>query len=393
MLLKKRFVKLKNLCEQIRGVSYTPKDVRDTPAEGYLPVLRANNIQDKITLDDLVYVNHKKIGAEQLLKEGDILICASSGSKKIVGKAVMVHNLTIQPASFGAFCKIVRPTKIYAPYLAHFFNSSYYRNTISHTALGANINNIRNEHINNLDIPYPDQTEQKRIAERLDKVQELIALQKEQLKKLDDLIKSRFIDLFGNPITNPKGWPLYALHEIATLNPSRSNMPEHTLVSFIPMDAVSTDGYILYQKSGSYASFKKGFTPFIEGDILFAKITPCMENGKGCIATQLQNQVGFGSTEFHVVRPNSSVNTKFLSFILQSRFFRRIAARHMTGSAGQRRVPISFLETYKIALPPKSLQTQFADFVTKIDSQKGLLTTRLSHLETLYKSLMQEYFG
>lgn len=245
----------------------------------------------------------------------------------------------------------------------------------------------------NRQVPVPALSEQKRIAERLDKVQELIALQKEQLKKLDDLIKSRFIDLFGNPITNPKGWPLYALHEIATLNPSRSNMPEHTLVSFIPMDAVSTDGYILYQKSGSYASFKKGFTPFIEGDILFAKITPCMENGKGCIATQLQNRVGFGSTEFHVVRPNSSVNTKFLSFILQSRFFRRIAARHMTGSAGQRRVPISFLETYKIALPPKSLQTQFADFVTKIDSQKGLLTTRLSHLETLYKSLMQEYFG
>ena len=120
MLLKKRFVKLKTLCEQIRGVSYTPKDVRDTPAEGYLPVFRANNIQDKITLDDLVYVKHKKIGAEQLLKEGDILICASSGSKKIVGKAVMVHNLTIQPASFGAFCKVVRPTKIYAPYLAHF---------------------------------------------------------------------------------------------------------------------------------------------------------------------------------------------------------------------------------------------------------------------------------
>ena len=258
---------------------------------------------------------------------------------------------------------------------------------------GAGLKHISKDYIEDLSVPLPSLVEQKRIAERLDKVQELIALQKEQLKKLNDLIKSRFIDLFGDPITNPKKWPLYALHEIATLNPSRSNIPEHTLVSFIPMDAVSTDGQILYQKSGSYASFKKGFTPFIEGDILFAKITPCMENGKGCIATQLQNRIGFGSTEFHVVRPNSSVNTKFLFFILQFRFFRQIAARHMTGSAGQRRVPISFLETYKIVLPPMSLQNQFADFVTKIEAQKELLNNRLTKLETLYKSLMQEYFG
>ncbi|WP_428064532.1 restriction endonuclease subunit S [Candidatus Avelusimicrobium fimicolum] len=393
MLLKKRFVKLKNLCEQIRGVSYTPKDVRDTPAEGYLPVLRANNIQDKITLDDLVYVNHKKIGAEQLLKEGDILICASSGSKKIVGKAVMVHNLTIQPASFGAFCKIVRPTKIYAPYLAHFFNSSYYRNTISHTALGANINNIRNEHINNLDIPYPDQTEQKRIAERLDKVQELIALQKEQLKKLDDLIKSRFIDLFGDPITNSKKFKIDTLNNICDVRDGTHASPEYVLKGY-PL--ITSKNIINGEISLEEVNFitKLDFDNINKrskvdvGDILLPMIGTI---GNPALVEQEPN---YAIKNMALIKfwPQSRCSNLYILYLLRSSFLDNIIKNQQRGGT-QKFLALKTIRGLQIPIPPISSQVQFADFVTKIEAQKGLLATRLSHLETLYKSLMQEYFG
>lgn len=374
MLLKKRFVKLKNLCEQIRGVSYTPKDVRDTPADGYLPVLRANNIQDKITLDDLVYVNHKKIGAEQLLKEGDILICASSGSKKIVGKAVMVHNLTIQPASLGAFCKIVRPTKIYAPYLAHFFNSSYYRNTISHTALGANINNIRNEHINNFDIPYPDQTEQKRIAERLDKVQELIALQKEQLKKLDDLIKSRFIDLFGNPETNTKHWPLISwdsLFSVVTGKLDANAMEENGKYPFFTCakESFRINSYAFDQK----ALLLAGNNATADYDVKF-----------------YEGKFNAYQRTYVISLKNEQCSYIVYKFLLEQKLQ---LMKRLSKGTNTRYLTLSILKDFKFLDLPIPQQTQFADFVAKIEKQKGLLATRLSHLETLYKSLMQEYFG
>lgn len=387
MLLKKRFVKLRTLCEQIRGVSYTPKDVRDTPAEGYLPILRANNIQDKITSDDLVYVNHKKIGAEQLLKEGDILICASSGSKNLVGKAAMVHYLTIQPASFGAFCKVVRPTKIYAPYLAHFFNSSYYRNTISHIAQGANINNIRNEHINDLDIPYPDQKEQKRIAERLDKVQELIALQKEQLKKLDELIKSRFIDLFGDPITNPKGWPSQILTKVSP-KITRKITPVSALIWLLNLDKVeSNTGRIIEKERVSPSQMGSSVYSFQNGDVLYSKLRPYLNK------VVLVDEDGFCTSELLPLHPKEEIcRAPFLAHLLRHQSVVAFLSSRVAG-AKMPRVDMDTLRNFQIILPPISLQTQFTDFVTKIEAQKGLLTTRLSHLETLYKSLMQEYFG
>lgn len=207
-------IKLATVCQQIRGVSYTPKDMAEIPTEGYIPILRANNIQEKLVFNELVYVNANKISEIQLLKGGDIVVCASSGSKNLVGKAARFVSSPVDQVSFGAFCKVVRPRNIDASYLSHFFNSSYYRNTISKIAQGANINNIRNEHLDNLDINVPTPSEQKRIAEQLDKVQKLIAKQKEQIATLDLLIKSRFLDMFGDPISNPKKWPTRRMGDI-----------------------------------------------------------------------------------------------------------------------------------------------------------------------------------
>lgn len=208
---------LGTLIEQVRGVSYKPEDLHTTLNENSVTLLRANNIKDgKLNFDDVVYVDKRKVSEKQLLKSGDILICASSGSKELVGKAACVaEDMAI---TFGAFCKVVRPKTECPQYIGHFFNSPYYRERIANAAAGANINNIRNEHIDVLEIAWPSLEEQQDAVAVLDKVIELIAQRKEQLTKLDQLIKSRFIELFGDPKANNRAWRMNTFADICSFS-------------------------------------------------------------------------------------------------------------------------------------------------------------------------------
>ena len=115
--------RLGDLIEQIRGVSYKPEDLCDSLNEDGIPLLRANNIQDgKLNFEDIIYIDKKKVKSNQHLKSGDILICTSSGSKELVGKAAFVENDLSM--TFGAFCKVIRPKICCPKYIGHFFNDS-----------------------------------------------------------------------------------------------------------------------------------------------------------------------------------------------------------------------------------------------------------------------------
>ena len=248
-----------------------------------------------------------------------------------------------------------------------------------------------------IEIKLPSLTEQAEIIGKLNAVTKLIALRKEQLAMLDQLVKSRFIELFGMPGTDTNGWGLIPLGEACQVNPKKGQdkrLVSGLTVSFVPMPAVSEKGEIDPSETREYDTVKTGFTYFAENDVLFAKITPCMENGKGAVARGLYNGIGFGSTEFHVLRPISGKTNPYWLYMLTAfSQFREDAANNMTGSAGQRRVPASFLENYRVSVPPIALQNQFADFVEQTDKSKLAIQQSLDKLETLKKSLMQEYFG
>ena len=212
-----------------------------------------------------------------------------------------------------------------------------------------------------------------------------------------DKVKSRFIELFGMPGADEFGWGLVPLGSICHINPKKGQdirLRSGVEVSFVPMPAVSEYGEIDTTSIKEYDEVKTGFTYFAENDVLFAKITPCMENGKGAVARGLYNGIGFGSTEFHVLRPISGKTNPYWIYMLTAiPQFREDAANNMTGSAGQRRVPVSFLENYRVAVPPIELQEQFAAFVEQTDKSKFDLMQSLEKLEMLKKSLMQQYFG
>ena len=161
--------------------------------------------------------------------------------------------------------------------------------------------------------------------------------------------------------------PISALAEV---NPSKrevSGTANDKVVTFLPMEAVSSDGRILRRENRPFSAVKTGFTYFREGDLLFAKITPCMENGKGAVAECLSNGLGFGSTEFHVVRPGSRILGKFLFEVMQLPMFRREAEAKMTGKVGQKRVPESFLQNYLIPVPPLEIQNEIVEEIVAVE--------------------------
>lgn len=386
--------KVKTLVRQIRGVSYKPEDLHNELDDNSVVLLRANNIDEgKINFDDVVYVDKSKVSDEQYLKYGDILICASSGSKNLVGKAASIRFNT--ECTFGAFCKVIRPKEGLDEYLSVYFQSPIYRRKISEVAIGVNINNIRNEHIDELDIPVFSNDEQASIVKKIHLIQEVISNRKAELEKLDDLIKARFVEMFGFPGTDEKGWGLRPLRECCEINPKKvsdKRLASGVQVSFVPMTAVSENGEIKTTEKKTYDEVKVGFTYFAENDVLFAKITPCMENGKGAVAVGLCNGIGFGSTEFHVLRPlTGRSNPYWLYSLISFDTFRKDAAANMTGSAGQRRVPAMFLEKYKITLPPFELQNQFANFVHQVDKSKFIDIINLLKILLFFKRGM--YYG
>ena len=189
-------------------------------------------------------------------------------------------------------------------------------------------------------------------------------------------------------------YPLIKLTLVCDINVSKTeihNKPDDMLVSFIEMASVSNEGYIETKVDRPYGEVRNGgYTYFAEGDIIIAKITPCMENGKCAIAEGLTNGIGFGSSEFHTFRCHTDVLlTKYLFLLLNQNMVRKAAEDAMTGASGHRRVPAEFYEELSIPLPPIETQKQIISECSKIDEEFN--TTRMS-IET-YRQKIEELFA
>lgn len=244
-------------------------------------------------------------------------------------------------------------------------------------------------------IDLPSLSKQQLIIDRLTKIEDILSKRRKELKNLDTLVKARFVEMFGNIGRDDRGWGLSSLGKACIINPRRpKNINKNGIYSFISMPSVSEHGDMDSSGHKSYEEVKTGFTYFQENDVLFAKITPCMENGKGAVARGLKNGIGFGSTEFHVLRPIDDIsNPYWLYEITMQPQFRISAERQMTGTGGQRRVPVAFLENFPISIPPITFQNKFADFVQQVDKSKAAIQKSIDKTQMLFDSLMQEYFS
>ena len=186
----------------------------------------------------------------------------------------------------------------------------------------------------------------------------------------------------------PTSWIWTTIGEIAKVNQRNQKVRELSddlAVTFVPMAAVDADlGIISTPQTIALTKVKQGFTSFMEDDVLFAKITPCMENGKAAIARNLQNRVGFGSTEFHVMTPEQGILSEWLFFYVRQESFRTNAKANFSGTAGQLRVKSDFVTNYRIPLAPLAEQQRI---VAAIETHFTRLDTAVAGLHRLQANL------
>ena len=263
--------------------------------------------------------------------------------------------------------------------------------------------NINLQVLKPLSILTPPISEQRKIAKILstwDKAisttERLINNSKQQKKALMQQLltgahtqRKRLLDDSGKPFEGE--WKQVHMEEACFVNPKKSAKPADGLVSFIPMDAVSEDTKLIRHELKRYDEVSKGFTSFENQDCLVAKITPCFENGKGAYVDNLHNGIGFGSTEFHVLRAREGNCTKFIYYISQTREFRVRGEMNMQGSAGQKRVTTDYLKMFKVSIPPTLVEQQkVASVLSNADQEIELLELQLADLKKEKKALMQQ---
>lgn len=376
-----------NIASLTRGVNYQKSQQATFKTNNI--ILPADNItlSGELVVTKEIYVDDTvTLADEKRLKKDDIFICMSSGSKEHIGKVAFIDENTNYYA--GGFMGIIRanPQKCLPKYLYYYLLASpEYRDEIKLLTQGANINNISST-INSIKIPLPPVELQQQIISELEGYRHIISGAQ--------AIVSNYMPKI---VCHTKSYK--AIDEISTFKPSKDEvreMPGDTVVSFVPMANLNTfDATFAPTESRKLADVLSGFTYFKDNDILLAKITPCFENGKAAIARNLTNGIGFGSTEYIVIRANTSlVYPEWIFYHINTPEFIDGGKSFMTGTAGQQRVDINYVKQYRIPIPSleeqKKILNQISYEQSLIEPSKQLIKVFTEKIESRIKEVWGE---
>jgi restriction endonuclease S subunit len=326
---------------------------------------------------------------------------AMSGQGKTRGTSAIL----MVPSACSQSVAAILPTVEALPETIHFALVNLYedvrRITGDNERTGLNLKIIQK-----IEIPLPPLAEQQRIAKILN--EQMAAIEKARtaaearLGATKALTAAYLREVFPQPGQEiPKDWKWALLSEISEINPPRPSglkRAPDALTSFVPMSAVDAlSGAILNPETRIFSEVTKGYTFFAEKDILFAKITPCMQNGKHALAKGLIDNIGFGSTEFHVLRPHDGVIPEWIHYFVRQPHILSDAANHFTGAVGQQRVPEQFLAALEIPVPHINEQERivalFNKKITMIEKVRIAVETELETINILSGALLRQAFS
>jgi len=394
--LSRASAKVGDLAKQIRGVSFEKSDASAEPLSGYLPVLRAGNItEDGLIFSNLVFVPAVCISERQKIRRHDVVIAASSGSLDVIGKAAQASE--DYEGSFGAFCKVLRPSpNVHPRYFAHFFKTHEYRQKISAAAAGININNLRNEDLDGLDIPLPPLAEQRRIAEVLDRAEALRAKRRAALAQLDSLTQSIFIDLFGNPSINPKGWGISQLRDLcervidcphATPIYATGRTKYPCIRSSDIQNGEITFADTRYVERSEYEKRIARGRPQV-GDVVYCREGARFGNA-ALVVLEMSLCLGQRMMLFRSA-PNVATGEYLWAFLTSSAAYRQAA--NLVGGSASPHVNIRDIVAFRVPVPPIALQREFTRRVSAVEKLKAAQRASLAELDNLFASLQHRAF-
>jgi type I restriction enzyme, S subunit len=398
--------KLGDVCFTTSGG--TPSRKTASNYQGNIPWVKSGELDKGVITKTEEYISGQAVenSSAKIFPKGTLLIALYGAT---IGK---LGFLGIDAATNQAICGIFKNEIIDLQFLKYYlFNK---RNKLIEQGAGGAQPNISQTILKDLDLVIPPFPEQHRIVAKieelfssLDKGTESLKTAQAQLKVYRQAVLKW---AFEGKLTNknvkegelPEGWKERLISEVAEINPplpNKENIDRNLEVQFLPMKLVEEIvNKIQLTETRKFSDVLKGsYTPFIDGDIIFAKVTPCMENGKIAIVNHLKNRIGFGSSEFHVLRCSGQILNRYLHRFIVQDVFRNKAQRAMTGAVGLRRVPKQFIENYLIPLPPtifeqKKIIQEIESRLSVCDKIEECISTSLLQAEALRQSILKKAF-
>lgn len=379
---------LDDFADIVRGITFAKSEGSASPNDGLLPVIRAGSIQSELLVEkDQIWIPRENIRDHQLIRKDDIVMCASSGSPDLVGKCAKAEF--DWEGSFGAFCVGIRPKKeICDPsFLYHFLSSPRFRNWSKDSA-GANIKNIRASELAKFPVPDVPVPEQKRIAAILDRADAIRRKRQQAIALADEFLRSVFLDMFGDPLTNPKGWDMKRFGELGEWSsggtPARKN-PD------------------FFKGNINWYSARELNTRYLSGSIekiteealnnSAAKMFPAGSMLVGMYDTaafkiSIINEASSSNQACANIIPNDLIDIEwFYSFIEISK---ETFLRQRRG-VRQQNLNLGMIKEFEMPLPPKALQNDFVSIVRKLIAVKS--KQKCSEELPLFESISQKAFA
>ena len=388
-------IRLGDACEILNGFAFKSENYVDSG----IRVIRIANVQKGFIEDSMpVFYPLSSSGLDKyMLEEGDLLISLTGNVGRV---AILQKELLPAALNQRLACLRLKTDKLNKGYLFHVLNSDFFEQQCIQSSKGVAQKNMSTEWLKEYEIPLYPIEKQKEITDILDSICRVMACRKRELQKLDELIKSRFVEMFGNPVSNEMCWEQISLSAcIESIDNGKSfvcdsEAREGEWPAVLKLSA-ATYGYYLPEENKAVLDknqFIEG-AAVREGDLLFTRKNTPELVGMCAYVYDTPSKLMLPDLIFRL-NTNKRCNKIFLWKLINHDLFRDYIQTIATGSAkSMSNISKERLLGLKIILPPIKLQEQFAAFVTQTDKSKLTIQKSLEELETLNKALMQKYFG
>ena len=394
-----QLARLDSVARVVRGVTYAKGDIVQSPSPGDVPVLRAGNINGRLLIDrDLVWLPRRAISDDQLLKRDDIVMCMSSGSASIVGKSAQLKTEWF--GSFGAFCAAIRTDQSRADpsFLAHVFATPAFRK-FAGAAQGNNIKNLNKSALEGFAMPLPPIDEQQRIVGLLDRAAEIRRRADAARAKARAIITALFLDTFGDPATNPKGWQLVTLGEAIRSGPQnglyRPVTDYGSGVRILRIDSFD-DGTVTEQGALKRLRIDQDTIhkfQLYEGDIVVNRVNSPPQLGKSVLIPRLEEPVVFESNMMRMQVDPSLLLPPVLGVMLQLDSVRRALIKNAKHAINQSSINQGDVTGIVVFAPPVALQSAFAERIQRINALAYQHDAIAAKVDAMAAGLSAEVFG
>ena len=390
--------KLGELCNIVSGGTPSRSNA-EFWNDGAIPWIKIGNIKGKYVNEADEYITQAGLdgSSAKLLPKGTVLytIFATLGEVGVLG----IDACTNQAI---AGLTVKDENQLNTDYLYYYLKSK--KSYVNNVGRGVAQNNINMSILRGFELPLPELSKQKEIVDALDKVSAIIEARQQELQKLDELVKARFVELFSEPIENPMKWPVKRLKDISTLI-TNGNTPKGGSENYVDEGIIFLRSQNVWRNcidlsdvafidEATHASMRKSSVH--HNDILITKTgrinTENSSLGRAALYTGLDNSANING-HVYLVRLGKEANPKYVVTILTGEAYRKYIRKVCVGGIDKRQINLDQVEDFPIIMPPKEQQDAFAEFAEQVDKSKVVVQKALDEAQLLFDSLMQKYFG